>query len=94
MIPQSFEYSAPKTLDEAMKMDFDTVIPGHGPVTNKAGLKTYRDNVAKLRDTISSMVKGGKTTADLAKYMETEYKWAPGSLNQQWSVPGFVNEFK
>jgi cyclase len=82
------------TLDEAMKMDFDTVIPGHGPVTNKAGLKTYRDNVAKLRDTISSMVKGGKTTADLAKYMETEYKWAPGSLNQQWSVPGFVNEFK
>lgn len=82
------------TLDEAMKMDFDTVIPGHGPVTNKAGLKTYRDNVAKLRDTISSMVKGGKTTADLAKFMETEYKWAPGSLNQQWSVPGFVNEFK
>jgi cyclase len=27
-----------KTLDEAMKLDFDTVIPGHGPVTDKAGL--------------------------------------------------------
>ena len=39
-----------KTLDAAMaKLDFDTVIPGHGAVTDKAGLKTYRDNVEKLR---------------------------------------------
>ena len=36
----------PATLDEAMKLDVDTVIPGHGAVTNKAGLKTYRDNIA------------------------------------------------
>jgi len=84
----------PNTLDEAMKLDFDTVIPGHGAVTTKAGLKTYRDNVASLRDKVSGMVKGGKTTAEIAKFMETEYKWAPGSLNQQWSVPGFANEFK
>ncbi len=27
-----------KTLDGAMKLDFETVIPGHGAVTNKAGL--------------------------------------------------------
>jgi cyclase len=27
-----------KTLDAAMKLDFDTVIPGHGAVTTKAGL--------------------------------------------------------
>src|SRR5215472_7652452 len=35
-----------KTLDAAMKtLDFDTVIPGHGPVTTKAGLLTYRNNI-------------------------------------------------
>ncbi len=34
-----------KTLDGAMNtLDFDTVIPGHGPVTTKAGLMTYRNN--------------------------------------------------
>src|SRR5579863_4429072 len=39
-----------KTLGNAMAAwDFDTVIPGHGPVTNKAGLTTYRDNVDKLK---------------------------------------------
>jgi glyoxylase-like metal-dependent hydrolase (beta-lactamase superfamily II) len=34
-----------KTLDNALKLDFDTVIPGHGAITNKAGLMTYRNNV-------------------------------------------------
>src|ERR1022692_3280378 len=37
-----------KTLDAAMKLDFDTVIPGDGAVTSKASLLTYRNNVEKL----------------------------------------------
>jgi len=83
------------TLDKVMKeWDFDTVIPGHGNVTNKAGLQTYRDDVAKLRTDVSAMVKGGKSQADVAKFMEDNYKWAPNSLQQQWSVPGFMTELK
>jgi glyoxylase-like metal-dependent hydrolase (beta-lactamase superfamily II) len=84
----------PKTLDNALKLDFDTVIPGHGPITNKAGLETYRDNVEKLRNSVSAMVHEGKTQADVAKFMETEYKWAPNSLQQQWSVPVMYAELK
>jgi glyoxylase-like metal-dependent hydrolase (beta-lactamase superfamily II) len=83
-----------KTLDEAMKLDFDTVIPGHGPVTNKAGLMTYRNNVAKLQTRVSGLVKEGKKQEEIAKVMTDEYGWMPGSLQQQWSVPGFFTEFK
>ena len=83
-----------KTLDNALKLDFDTVIPGHGPVTTKAGLKTYRDNVEKLRTSVTSLVHEGKSQAEVAKFMETEYKWAPDSLQQKWSVPGFMTELK
>ncbi len=83
-----------KTLDNALKLDFDTVIPGHGPITNKAGLQTYRDNVAKLREQVSGMIHQGKTQADVAKFMETDYKWAANSLQQQWSVPGMYAELK
>jgi glyoxylase-like metal-dependent hydrolase (beta-lactamase superfamily II) len=83
-----------KTLDEALKLDFDTVIPGHGPVTDKAGLLAYRNNVEKLRTRVTGLIHEGKSQADLAKFMETEYKWAPGSLNQQWSVPGMMTELK
>ena len=31
---------------------------------------------------------------DLSKFMETEYKWAPDSLFQKWSVPGMMSELK
>jgi glyoxylase-like metal-dependent hydrolase (beta-lactamase superfamily II) len=85
----------PKTLDGVLKnLDFDTVIPGHGNVTNKAGLMTYRDNVDKLRNRVTGLIHEGKTQADIAKVMQAEYGWAPDSLQQQWSVPGFMKELK
>jgi cyclase len=84
-----------KTLDNVMKAwDFDTVIPGHGPVTDKKGLMTYRNNVEKMRTQVSQLIHQGKTQADVAKYMETEYKWAPNSLQQQWTVPGMMKELR
>jgi cyclase len=84
-----------KTLDGVLKnLDFDTVIPGHGNVTNKSGLQTYRDNVDKLRTRVTGLIKQGKSQTEIAKVMETEYNWAPNSLQQQWSVPGFMKELK
>jgi glyoxylase-like metal-dependent hydrolase (beta-lactamase superfamily II) len=83
-----------KTLDGVMKLDFDTVIPGHGDLTNKAGLKTYRDNAAKLQTRVRGLIRAGKTQDEVAKVMTDEYKWAPNSLQQQWSVPGMMKEMK
>src|ERR1700733_5752120 len=83
-----------KTLDNALKLDFDTVIPGHGAITNKAGLVTYRDNVEKMRTRVSGLIHEGKGQPEVAKFMETEYKWAPNSIQQQWSVPGMFQELK
>ncbi len=84
----------PKTLDEAMKLDFDTVIPGHGQITNKAGLKTYRDNVEKEITRVRGLIREGKSQDDVAKVMTAEYGWMPGSLNMQWSLPGMMTELK
>jgi cyclase len=84
-----------KTLSNAMAAwDFDTVIPGHGAVTNKAGLTTYRDNVEKLKARATALIREGKSQDELAKAMTAEYKWAPDSLQQQWSVPGMFKELK
>jgi glyoxylase-like metal-dependent hydrolase (beta-lactamase superfamily II) len=83
-----------KTLDNALKLDFDTVIPGHGAITNKAGLMTYRDNVEKLRNRVSGLIHEGKSQDEIAKVMTAEYKWAPDSLQQKWSVPGMMTELK
>jgi hypothetical protein len=84
-----------KTLDRVtQELDFDAVIPGHGEITNKAGVRTYRDNIAKMRTQVSGMVKAGKDQAEVAKFMEANYKWPRNGIQQRWSIPGFMTELK
>jgi len=84
-----------KTLDAVMKgFDFDTVIPGHGAVTNKAGLQTYRNNVEKLQTRVKGLVREGKSADDIGKVMIAEYGWADKDLHFQWSLPGMMREMR
>jgi len=86
-----------KTLDSVMgdkSLDFDTVIPGHGPVSKKADLLTYRNNAEKMRTRVQTLIRQGKNQDDVAKVMTAEYKWQPDSLNMQWSLPGMMTELK
>src|ERR1700722_4572384 len=83
-----------KTLDSAMKLDFETVIPGHGAVTNKAGLLTYRNNVEKLRTRATGLVREGKSQEEVGKVMAAEFGWVPASMQAQWSLPGIMTELK
>jgi glyoxylase-like metal-dependent hydrolase (beta-lactamase superfamily II) len=82
-----------KTLDVAMMdLDFDTVIPGHGSVTDKAHLLTYRNNIEKERDQLTSMIRQGKTADEIGTFMVAQYKW--GDLHKQWSLPGVMRELR
>lgn len=85
-----------KTYDKLLAAyDFDTVIPGHGAVTNRAGLVTYRDNIVTMMDRVRKFLREGKKTEeDLSKFMEKEYNWAPGSTRQVQNIPGMMMELK
>ncbi len=39
-----------ETIDEVMKLDFDTVIPGHGPVTDRAQFRQFQEFIRQLAD--------------------------------------------
>jgi cyclase len=85
----------PKTLDKAMAFwDFDTVIPGHGAVTNKAALMAYRNRADGVRTELQQQIRSGKTEAQMRQFVKDQYKWADTSLNMQWAFPGVMNELK
>jgi cyclase len=85
----------PATLDAAMKdFDFDTVIPGHGPVTTKAMLLGYRNDVDKESKRVAGLIKSKKSEDEIGKIMMAEFHWMPNSLQMQWSLPGFKTEYK
>jgi len=84
-----------KTYDKVLATyDFDIVIPGHGAVMNRAGLVAYRDNVVKLTSRAQEFIRQGKSQDELAKFMDKEYGWAPGSTRQVQNVPGMMKELK
>ena len=49
------------TLDRVLALDFDQVIPGHGAVTDRAGLREFRDFVAELAEVAGDAAAAGKT---------------------------------
>jgi len=61
-------------LDAVMKTwNFDRLMPGHGRMSNKAGIKAYRDRVEVLRNKAQALARSGKSQAELSKFMEVEY---------------------
>jgi len=64
-----------KTLDGVLKLDFDTIIPGHGALATKADLVAFRGKVAAMVTRLTGLIKGGKSKADVAKVLEDDYGW-------------------
>ena len=63
------------TMDGMLSLDFDTVIPGHGPVSTRDDVVKFKQDVAAMRTRVAGLVKQGVSKADLAKTLETDYGW-------------------
>jgi glyoxylase-like metal-dependent hydrolase (beta-lactamase superfamily II) len=55
------------TLDHVIGMinDETKVIPGHGPLSNRAELKEYREMLATVKSRVSNLIKQGKTLKEV-----------------------------
>ena len=82
------------TLDEALKMDFDTVIPGHGPIAKKADIVKYRDNIEKLKTRVTGLLRQNAAKDDIAKVMTSEFGWQPGGLQMTRGLDGMLAELR
>ena len=52
-------------LDAAAQLDFDILVPGHGPMGTKADLRKTRDYLAELHDEVLAGMRAGKTLDQL-----------------------------
>src|SRR5439155_11453623 len=49
------------TIDRVLELDFDKVIPGHGPVTDRAGLRQFQTFMRQLAEVGEQTVRNGWT---------------------------------
>jgi glyoxylase-like metal-dependent hydrolase (beta-lactamase superfamily II) len=84
-----------KTLDGVLNSgwDFDTVIPGHGPISKKADLAQYRRNFEKMRNSASELVRNGKGKDDVGKMLAAEFGWQLTGLGGR-SIDAMIAELK
>ena len=79
------------TLDGVLKLDFDTAIPGHGPVLTKDDIRTFRQNLVVLRQRMTEVVKAGAKKEELATKLKTDdlgWPFPRERLNELWDEFG------
>lgn len=80
-------------MDETEKLDFDTIIPGHGPLSDRAGLAKWRTEFVGLRDRIGGLVRRGESKEAVSKVLLEEFKWPAGGL-AIGQVDAFIAELR
>jgi cyclase len=59
------------------------IVPGHGPIADKASLMEYRTMLVTARDRMAKLVKDGKSEDDVVAskpFADLDAKWAPTEL--------------
>ena len=81
-----------KTLDGALGLDFDAVIPGHGAVTTKQEMRKFRDSTMTLRNRVRDMLTQKKTRDEISQMLRSEFHWE--DLHLQLGLDGLLVEMR
>ena len=71
------------TLDRVLELDFDTVIPGHGPILGRDEVRTFRDRMQALVDRMRAAIEAGVSRDDVPNRVETadlDWPFRPAAL--------------
>jgi glyoxylase-like metal-dependent hydrolase (beta-lactamase superfamily II) len=58
-----------------LSLDFDTVIPGHGPVAKREDVVTFKGDLEAMRERLTGLLRTGTSRAELVRILEADYGW-------------------
>lgn len=82
----------PKAIDQALELQFDTVIPGHGTVSRRADLVAYRERAQRFSDTLAQLVQQKKSRAEIEAVVRSQFDWEDFHINA--ALDGLIKEFE
>jgi glyoxylase-like metal-dependent hydrolase (beta-lactamase superfamily II) len=77
-----------ETLDRTLEIDFDTVIPGHGPVSTKNDVARFRADVEAMRERIATLIDMGANKEQVLAVFESDYGWRSTGCPPSPPTPG------
>ena len=82
----------PLTLDGALMLDFNTVVPGHGLNTTKEELRKYRDSTVLIQTRVKQLLAEKKGREDIEAMLRKEFHW--GDLHIGRGLDGLIAELR
>jgi len=79
------------TLDGALRLEFDQVVPGHGAVTTKQEMRKFRDSTLAVRNAVHDMIVDKKSKDEVWKMLQDRFHWA---AFQAGTVDGMMAELR
>jgi cyclase len=82
----------PQTIAGVLSLDFDQVVPGHGPVGTKADMRKFHETSTRLRTRVHEMIVGKKSKDEISKMLRDEFHYADFHLGM--SLDGLLVELR
>ena len=83
-----------KTVDQVLKLDFDLVVPGHGPLVKKADIARWHGGLQRLQTRVSALLREGKGKQDVSDVLVKEFEWDPTGAPLRNVLDGLMAELK
>ena len=84
-----------EALNALLALEFDTVVPGAGPVRQKSDAQAFRDRLVTLRTRLQQLVRRGVAKEDVAAYLQiSDLGWPldPTGDFVRETLPGLYDE--
>ncbi|MGI9235123.1 MAG: MBL fold metallo-hydrolase [Woeseiaceae bacterium] len=82
----------PRTLEKIMQLGFETVIPGHGPVADRAALQSFRDRTLMLRNRVQEMLREQRSRDEIEAMLREDFGWS--DLHVNLGLNGILGELR
>jgi glyoxylase-like metal-dependent hydrolase (beta-lactamase superfamily II) len=82
----------PMAVAEALELEFETVVPGHGLLSTRADLEAYRERTIRFRETLDELVSAGRTRDEIEAVVRGEFDWE--DFHVQMALDGLIAEFE
>lgn len=82
----------PQTISRVLSLPFETVIPGHGELTDRAALLDYREETIRLRETVRALNAQDRSRDEIEAVLRNEFGWSDFLLNL--GLDGIIEEMQ
>ncbi len=80
------------SIEELLKMDWDLMIPGHGPAINKQQLSEMHGKMLQVIARFRALLREGKNQQEITQVLVREFNWGTGPA--AGVIPGMMAELR